>query len=426
MNAAQGETSSSRGVRTAFVVVAAALAVFGSVNGCDCGPSEVLQCTVDTDCDPAGEGFLKCNVDEGFCFCVDDRGCDPGETCNALGRCQADSGCNSNDECREGLFCDVVKGQCLAANECGPGPGEKCCVLDSQCPFDSVCDALQRKCIPGCRDNADCILGEACVKGLGQVLGTCAAGVCSGNNLCDFGEICNSDGECVKDTRGPYCFGCTGGVASDDCGEPGNFCLTDTVNGGEFCGVDATGGEACPFGYQPSDVIIIPPQAPFCNAEFCDIPDGETSGHCAPTSGGVSCTKNEDCPIGFPTGDCPRGDVGNCKVDQLRSCANDSECGDGDECVFQECRIGEGDGFGYCACTRDSDCSLGDRCLDISPTEPRTGHCELSGHDCFTDEDCQAIIQCIDGGCFIGVNCAPQDGRTCRDLLPDNTPGLDP
>lgn len=400
----------------ATVVVVGLVAAFSA---CDCGGPGVSQCVVDADCDPQGEGFLSCNVDEGFCICLDDRGCGTGETCNALGRCQAESGCNSNSECRDGFFCDTKSSQCLSVNECGPADGEQCCVLDSQCAFNFVCDSLAKKCTPGCRDEADCILGQACVRSLGQPLGTCAAGVCSGDNLCNFGEICSSDGECVKDNRGPYCFGCSGGVASDDCGERGNFCLTDSVNGGEFCGVDARSGEACPFGYQPSDVIIIPPAAPFCNAEICEIADGETRGTCSNSPN--SCSENEDCPIGFPGGDCPRRDVGNCKVDQLRACANDGECAEGDECLFQECRLGEGDGFGYCSCTKDSDCPR-DRCIDINPVTD-IGSCELSGADCFADIDCESIIQCIDGGCFIGRNCAPQDGRTCRDLINPVEPG---
>lgn len=401
------------------VLRAVAVVVLGliALAGCDCGGPGPLQCTANEQCDPQGEGFLVCDVAGGFCTCVDDRGCDPGEVCNTLGRCQAESGCNSNAECREGLFCDVVANQCLSVNECQPGDGELCCVLDSQCPFDSFCDSLGKKCTPGCRDEADCILGKACVRGLGQPIGQCAAGVCSGDNLCAFGEVCNSDGECERDTRGPYCLGCTGGVASDDCGEPGNFCLTDTVNGGEFCGVDSSGGEACPFGYSPNDVIIVTNE--FCTAEVCEIPDGETRGTCSRNGG--PCTLDEDCPIGFPGGDCARADLGNCRIEQGRACSDDSECGDGDECVFQECRFGEGDAFGYCTCTKKSDCALGDRCVDINPVND-LGNCELSGHDCFTDEDCDAIIQCIDGGCFIGQNCAPQDGRTCRDLLVDPNP----
>lgn len=380
-----------------------------------CPPGTVEQCTADSQCDPKGQGFNVCNLESGQCRCTDDRGCGAGETCNALGNCQAESGCNANDDCPSQAFCDVTTSQCLAVDECGPAAGESCCTLDSQCGFGSVCDSLGKKCVPGCRDEADCILGQACVRGLGQALGQCAAGVCSGDNLCQFGEVCNANGECVRDNRGDFCLGCAGGVASDDCGQPGNFCLTDSVNGGEFCGVDCRSGETCPFGYECNDVIIIPPQAPFCSAEICVIEQGAQSGRCS--NAGSSCTRDEDCPIGFPGGDCPRGDVGNCRLNQLQSCNTDAECGDGDECVKQECRFGEGDAFGYCSCTRNSDCP-NDRCVDQNPADGGRGHCELSGAICFEDAECAAIISCIDGGCYIGANCAPQDGRTCRDLIP--------
>lgn len=396
-------------------VVSAFILVAGFLAGCP--PASVTQCTADAQCDPRGQGFNICNLSDGTCLCTDDRGCGDGELCNALGRCQSDSGCNSNDECSTGTFCDVTQSQCLAVDECGSGA--TCCVLDSQCPFGQVCEGLGKKCTPGCRDEADCILGQACVRGLGQPLGQCAAGVCSGDNLCKFGEVCNANGQCVRDNRGDFCLGCAGGVASDDCGTPGNFCLTDSVNGGEFCGVDCRSGETCPFGYNCNDVIIIPPQAPFCNSEICDIAQGAQSGRC--TNGGNTCRSDDDCAIGAPGGNCPRADVGNCRIDQIRSCTNDTECGDGDECIKQECQFREGAAFGHCTCTRNSDCP-NDRCVDISPVTTE-GHCELSGARCFNDVECAAIISCVDGGCFIGSNCAPQDGRTCRDLLP--SPGTE-
>jgi hypothetical protein len=404
---------SVRAVVVWLVVVGAVLVSAGTCQ------TVKTACAVDADCDPGGEGYLRCDVAQGLCLCSDDRGCGDGELCNALGRCQADSGCNSNDECGANLFCDVTTSQCLSVDECGPAHGERCCVLDSQCGFGSVCDALSKKCVPGCRDNADCILGQACIRSAGQALGQCAAGVCSGDNLCSFGQVCSSDGACENDSRGPYCLGCAGGVASDDCGERGNFCLTDSVNGGEFCGVDCGDGEACPFGYQCNDVIIIPPAAPFCNGEVCLIDDGAASGRCS-FNASVTCSSDADCPVGFPGGDCPRAAEGNCRIDQLRACTTDDQCPDGDECVKQECRFSEGDTFGYCSCTRDADCPR-DRCIDIDPTTG-VGDCELSGHDCFADADCDAIIECIDGGCFIGRNCAPADGRTCRDLVTPATP----
>ncbi|MDP2339441.1 MAG: hypothetical protein Q8O67_00675 [Deltaproteobacteria bacterium] len=347
-----------------------------------------------------------------MCDCIDDRGCDASESCNALGRCQAQRGCNSNEECGTDLFCDVIRGQCIAIDGCGTG--HDCCVLDSQCGFGNVCDSLRQACVSGCRDEADCILGQSCAKSLGQPLGSCSAEVCGGDNLCDFGEVCSSDGACEIDNRGPYCLGCTGGVQSDDCGERGNFCLTDTINGGSFCAVDCAAGESCPFGYECRSVIIIPPAAPFCDAESCVI-DGDGDGLCSLS--GTRCSVDADCPIGFPGGDCLRADIGNCEIDQLRSCSDDSECADGDACLAQECRYREGAAIGHCTCTRDTDCPR-DRCVDIRPDTTR-GECELSGHDCFTDADCEAIITCVNGGCFIGRNCAPADGRTCRDFLDD-------
>jgi hypothetical protein len=401
-----------------FIVVVV-VALFTASAGCDAAVK--TACTENVDCDPSGEGYLRCDATSGFCLCTDDRGCGAGETCNPLGRCQADSGCNSNADCGPQLFCDTTTSQCLSVDECGAGDGGRCCVLDSQCGFGNVCDALAKKCVPGCRDTGDCVLGQACVRGLGQPLGQCAAGVCSGDNLCGFGQICSSDGACENDNRGPYCLGCAGGVASDDCGTRGNFCLTDSVNGGEFCGVDCSDRQECPFGYQCSDVIIIPPAAPFCAAEVCVLTDGATSGTCS-INAGVACATDADCPIGFPGGDCPRAAEGNCRVNQQAACTTDADCGDGDECVTQECRFGEGDVQGYCTCTRDSDCPR-DRCVDINPANGGRGSCELSGNDCFQDIDCDAIIECVNGGCFIGQNCAPSDGRTCRDLVaPPATP----
>ncbi|HEY1097561.1 MAG TPA: hypothetical protein VGF99_01480 [Myxococcota bacterium] len=394
------------------VVVVAVVAAFVSVGG-SCGPSTVEQCTADSQCDVNGLGFNVCNVESGLCQCTDDRGCGVGEICNSIGACQLDSGCSDNSECNTGLFCDVVQAQCLAVDVCNPAAGEKCCVLDSQCGFNNVCDLLSGKCIEGCRDVADCILGQACVRGVGQALGQCAAGVCDGDNLCAFGEVCSSDGACVKDTRGPYCLGCAGGVQSDDCGAAGNFCLTDTVNGGEFCGVTSINGEACPFGYTSNDVIIVTND--FCSAETCNIAPGATSGTCTRNTS-VRCSTDADCPVGFPGGSCARADIGNCRQNAQTACDVDGDCPAGDECLKQECRFDEGDNIGVCTCTRASDCP-NDRCVDKNPTTGR-GNCELSGQNCFTDDECAAVISCIDGGCFIGRNCAPADGRTCRELLP--------
>lgn len=374
-----------------------------------CEPTAGGPCANDVECDALAQGHNACDVERGQCICLDDRGCGANELCNAAGACQTRAGCLTNDDCGEGLFCDILSGDCIAANE-------DVCTLDSHCAFGAVCDALARSCVPGCRDDADCIAGQGCVgAGFGR-LGSCGL-ACTSDAGCNFGSLCNisAGGVCERDTRGPYCAGCSGGVSSDDCGERGNFCLLDTVNGGAYCGVDCAADQACPSGYECRDVIILPAATlPTCALpEACDA----ASGLCSRT--GALCTIDEDCPEGPPGSDCPRADVGNCELDPLAPCASDAECGDAQgACLKQECREREGAAFGVCSCTKDSDCPR-DRCVGADLTDasaPRSGSCELSGRDCFEDFECD-VITCVEGGCLIGRNCKPASDRTCVDLL---------
>ena len=407
--------------------------------GANCEAPALSRCTSDLDCQ-SSSAYLFCEVETGLCLCNDNRGCGDNEVCNGQGRCQAFSGCNSNadccldDEC-EGLFCDVRTNQCLSVDECQPDEGEYCCTLDSQCPFGFICNTLDLRCTPGCRDDGDCLLGQGCVGGgLGGQIGQCESGVCTANNLCACGEVCNlEEGECVFDDRGPYCSGCTGGVASDDCGEPANYCLTDTSDpsgSSSFCGVDCSQQQSCPFGFTCNEVIIIPPAAPFCAPpERCikDNPE-DASGYCSRNTMS-SCSVDDDCPEGGPGSDCPRAQVGNCLLDQTQSCSEDYECCDDaaacppGSCVRQECVGGEGDQFGFCTCTRDLDCPR-DECVGADLSDPNnvvTGNCRLSGHRCFENIDCD-VIACIRGGCRIGANCAPGNDRTCAEIVAGQQP----
>lgn len=424
------ETSQLRRAHSVWVTLwfLFAAALLSLAQACPQDPNVIeRECALDSEC---GDG-KRCDVAAGICLCANDNGCDAQtEFCNALGRCQSKLGCENNDDCSQDgavpQFCDVTTGQCELKNICDPAEGETCCVIDEQCPFGNICSILDKRCVPGCRDDGDCFLGQGCIGGGFGNIGVCAAGICTGNNLCGFGELCNlATGECTFDTRGSYCFGCAGGVASDDCGDPANYCLTDTTDPtgrSEFCGVDCSQGQPCPFGYSCNDVIIIPPNAPFCTPpEKCVRNAGEQSGTCSRSA--TSCVIDEDCPNGPPGSDCPRADVGNCINDQLRDCSSDFDCCDGancpvGSCVKQQCRGDEGDAFGFCTCTRDTDCPR-DVCkgADLTdPNNPVSGNCDLSGHRCFEDLDCD-VIACIEGGCRIGANCAPADGRSCRELI---------
>lgn len=397
-----------------------------------CPPPPVKgACEADENC---GE-FQRCDLQTGLCLCAENRACQQNEFCNDVGRCQPNTGCLVNEDCvvsddpTLNQFCDIKSGQCKAELGCDPLEGEVCCTLDSHCGFGQICNLIDGRCIPGCRDDGDCLLGQGCVtSGLGAI-GQCEAGSCTANNLCGFGEVCDlSTGTCVFDSRGPYCFSCSGGVGSDDCGHPANYCLTDTsdpTGQSEYCGVDCSQNQPCPFGYSCNDVIIVPPSAPFCTiTEVCEKSPGSTTGTCTVNTN-VICEEDEDCPEGPPGGTCPRAKIGNCLIDQGQECEQDTDCCDDPtacpegSCVKQECRGGEGDQFGACTCTRDLDCPV-DTCKDADLTDPNNpivGHCELSGHDCYENLDCD-VISCIDGGCRIGSNCAPANDRNCRELAP--------
>jgi hypothetical protein len=409
-------------------VVLGALAMGGGQ--CSNSPG---RCTVDEDC---GSPFRRCDVDTGYCGCITEEGCADDEFCNALGACQVRSGCVTNEDCTQvagdvcaSQFCNVKSGQCTPNCGCDAEAGEECCSLDSHCAFGQICEPLNERCVPGCRGDGDCRIGEGCIGlALNVRVGQCAAGVCTGDALCGFGETCNLEsGECLFDTRGPYCAGCSGGVASTDCGEPANYCLTDTtdpVGRSEFCGVDCNQNQPCPFGYDCRSVIIIPPSAPFCSAEACIIERGQAQGRCSQNTN-VTCTVSEDCPIGLPGGTCRQNrPLGNCINNQTQECDRDADCcadpascASG-SCVKQQCRSGqEGAAFGHCTCTRDLDCPR-DQCKGAdgsNPNNPLSGHCELSGHRCFDDLDCD-VIGCVNGGCRIGRNCAPANDRACREL----------
>jgi hypothetical protein len=398
----------ARAALPALLVGAAAAMLAGLTTACP----RADRCTADAECDAfrTGLAFQRCDIESGLCLCSDDRACGPDELCNAAGRCQARGGCVANDDCGAGLFCDIQTAQCLSVSVCGTQ--QRCCTLDSQCAFGFVCDSLTQACVEGCRDEADCLLGQGCVGGGFGRLGQCGS-ACTADNLCRHGELCNlSSGSCELDTRGPYCLGCSGGTQSDDCGTRGNYCLLDTVNGGAYCGVDCASDQACPFGYTCADVIILPRST----LPTCRLPEACVEGRCARSS--TPCTVDEDCPEGPPGSDCPRADVGNCELDPLTRCIRDAECPNLGACLKQECRAREGAAFGVCSCTKDSDCPR-DRCVggDLSdPQRPVVGNCELSGHTCFEDAECD-IITCVSGGCLLGRNCKPASGLSCADFV---------
>ncbi len=372
-----------------------------------CTPPKQVSgpCHSDSQC----EEYRFCDEASGLCLCSDDRACSDGEFCNAAFMCQAQTGCLDNSDCDNSTFCDVKSGQCISDLQC---------TMNTHCAFNQVCDKSLQRCVEGCRDEGDCVLGMACIGAADGALGTCVEGLCRSTDMCDTQEICDpATGRCVLDQRGPYCGPCQNLWTAEECGGRANYCLVDTSDpsgGSYYCGVDSSQGQPCPAGYEKHNVIILPPAAPLCRTAICA--DGLCSGN------GGSCEVDEDCPYALPGGDCARAVIGNCRDAENKSCASDDECCETppcDEglCVRQECRGGEGDALGHCTCTRDLDCPT-DSCVDADlsdPDNPVLGYCMIGGHDCYEDIDCD-VITCIDGGCRIGQNCAPANDQTCADL----------
>jgi hypothetical protein len=412
-----------------FVVVA-----LFAMSACNCG-GPVTKCISDAECDVTKDGGRKCELSTGTCICANNKGCTAPETCNAAGRCQAQGGCLTNDDCGTNgnanaqLFCDITTSECLAVDDCNPQQGQHCCVLDDECPFRQICDAVSRSCVPGCRDDGDCLIGEGCSGASFGHLGSCGT-ACTADDQCPPAFLCNiAVGKCEGDTRGPYCLSCTGGVESTQCGDPANYCLldeTDPTAQAEFCGVDCSAGQACPNDYDCQQVIILPPNLPTCSIEKCNIATGATSGVCSSTGG--PCTQDKDCTDGPPWGTCVEpgpagvGHHGTCADDGSLVCTTDTDCPTG-KCTIVSCVGSEQAKFGTCTCTRDADCPT-DTCSGADQTDPQHpvfGHCQLSGHKCLENVECD-VITCVNGGCLIGSNCAPSDNRSCADLASLTTP----
>jgi hypothetical protein len=394
-------------------------------------------CVEDTDCP---ENFACV---EGRCICKSDASCQPNELCNLAGFCQARVGCETSLDCPEGQFCDRTTGNCLDGNRC---------TSDLQCDIGQVCDTVRFQCVDGCREVGDCQIGAVCVCPGGQQkcdpakqscpegstcgLGACKTGPCADNSYCRYGESCVEESpggsrRCVKDTRGPFCEPPTvppGGDGYECRGDSANFPLIDTSKGfgSTFCGVECGDAyvscakdEECPSGQCDATQFK-------CGcANDSECPEG---GECDLVK--KTCRKFRGCPWGFGCSDVliltratcgAGGQGGRCELRQNRDCATDDDC-KGGECdpEAKKCRPlcvgGESDVQGFCTCLEDGDCPR-DTCGS-------DGRCQISLQACdpLRPDSC-ATIYCKNetdpltkksvGYCFIGRNCAPNEGVTC-------------
>jgi hypothetical protein len=388
------------------------------------------QCTADSEC---SNGY-KCIL--GRCGCASDSQCQNGQFCNSEGSCQTRIGCQTSLDCPMGEFCDTATGNCI---------DEAHCTRDVQCNLDFICDQTTFVCVQGCHDRGDCQLGEVCQCPGGGLLdidagipnenspsvtdggtsdagtpeatcslGQCVMGPCADNSYCAYGQICVTDpsggpNRCETDTAGPFCEPCQiePGNAFGYCpGNPSNFCLVDTTKqfAADFCGVDcSTDPNSCPWGFECADVLVLTSST--CGSGFAGCPL-EPNPVC---STDADCTSGGKCVVssGSTTGTC--------------HCQSDVDCPAGvcnmtsGQCQGQ-CFTNEGSVQGFCSCIRDSECPT-DTCNS-------NGFCAITGKPCnpSVSSSCGPIFckkvpdpqtGALTGYCYIGENCAPENGVTC-------------
>ena len=377
-------------------------------------------CLSDDDCPALG---FRCNVAAGLCACASDEACDDGFFCNSSGVCQLQAGCSSNADCPETDFCDLDSGECLAGP---PLELSAACGVASHCPFGSICEA--GTCIAGCFSDGDCNLGEVCANG--QCFG--GDGICSNKDFCEYGELCQQN-MCTRDFRGPYCRRCTQRTIQnpEPCDDPRNFCLINNRELGgftQFCGTDCSLGQPCPSGYGCNNVVILTESV--CNNRAqcqCDGPVRFATSTCTVATPCVPGMNSGSCVIDRQP-DCNGGADGaaQCVVQQGQTvgnctCVTDDDC-DGDQvCTSglccgatvrpeRECRGGEGTVSGFCSCAIDDDCPN-------NSCDGSRGAWSITGEPCTPGNGDCGPIPCVNGGCLIGQNCAPEAGLSCTDLL---------
>lgn len=134
--------------------------------------------------------------------------------------------CDAENPCPFGESC--VDAVCVA----------EACSTSAQCAIEHFCDG--GTCVPGCREDLDCLPGYAC----DLAAGTCVEDACEDTKVdCGFKEFCNTaTGDCY-DAGEQYCKPCT---ADTQCSEDGEsaFCYAG------YCTVNCEGGKECPAGFE--------------------------------------------------------------------------------------------------------------------------------------------------------------------------------
>ena len=313
------------------------------------------------------------------------------------------SGCTSDPECDDGLYCNGAE-TCDGAGDCQPGTAVDCSGLNDQCNTGECDDGADACVAQSVTDGTSCDDGLYCNAGE-----TCTGGTCGGGSPADCSSL---DGVCVAGTCNE---------ASDQCEEtPSNE--GGTCSDGDAC----TSGETCQTGNCQGGV----------DTDCSHLDDTCNTGSCNPTSGlcealpgneggacddGLYCTVLDTCSTGTCTGtqrDCSAsGDAcneGTCNevtdaceavpVPEGGACDDGLYCITGESCTAGTCSGGSAldcdDGV---TCTSDSCDEAADACDNV----PVDASC-ADGLYCNGAESCDGLL-----GCQAGTTVTCDDAVSC-------------
>jgi len=368
-----------------------------------------------------------------------------------------ETGCQTNADCDDGLFCNGTE-TCLSG----------ACYAGTPPCSGSLCNESSDACVE-CLSNGDCDDGvycngaERCVSGSCQASSPpCGAGLCNessdacveclSNGDCDDGVYCNGAERCVSGScqaGSPPCSGSLCNESSDACVE----CLsTSDCDDGNPCTTDSCIGNACQHG-SVADCCLTHADcddSDSCTDDRCYLnrcvhqevcecrvnADCDDGAYCngaercigntcvagtAPCSGilcdessdaCVECFTGADCGDGNPCtndacigGSCTHGAIANC-------CTSHSQCDDGDACTDDRCVLNRCQSQNVCECRSNADCNDGDVCTADACVSNACSYVPIS-NCCTANGDCDDGDACTDDVC-VANRCQHVDVCECQ------------
>ncbi len=374
-------------------------------DGLFCNGNEVCDaqngCLDGTPADCADDGAF-CNgtesCDEAADSCVSSGNpCTPGTVCNEeTNGCDQPPGCEVDEECDNGLFCDGAE-RCVDGT-CQPGTAVNCddevaCTTDSCNEATDSCDHASDNAV--CSDGNFCNGNEICDAVNGCLPGEAVS--CADDGLfCNGTESCNEAADSCQSSGDPCPQGTVCNEATDACDEiPVEGCTSNAeCDDGNFC----NGKEKCSVSYKQSGGTPQPPVPGVCVA-----------GTPVDCNDGVDCTidscneAKDACDHAPDNAVCDDGNFCNgnevCAPDSIMSIATQESSGSMSGCKAGAAVICQDnglfcDGIESCNEAKDSCTSSGNPCTpDVTVCNEKTDTCDPVG-GCTSDKECDDGIFC--------------------------------